>query len=124
VEQSENERILGQAEAEANQRFPRAVQAVVVLEHSDRWDMKTGQLIIRVLISPARPDGQEQTLRAFWQAHRPEMQQFRRDLSQRFPQIRLIQFTMTERKDPKDPKMITMPIHHHPSEADGMNDQG
>jgi hypothetical protein len=39
VEQSENERIQGQAEAEASQRFPGAVQAVMVLDHRDGWGM-------------------------------------------------------------------------------------
>jgi hypothetical protein len=70
VEQSENERIQGQAEAAADQRFPGAAQAVMVLDHSDRWGVKTGTIVIRVLIRPAGPDGQERTLRAFRQAHR------------------------------------------------------
>jgi hypothetical protein len=42
----------------------------MVLDHSDRWGMKTGTIVIRVLIRPAGPDGQERTLRAFRQAHR------------------------------------------------------
>jgi hypothetical protein len=63
VEQSESERIQGQAEAEANRRFPGAVQAVMVLDHSDRCCVKTGKMVIRVLIRPAGPDGQERTLR-------------------------------------------------------------
>jgi hypothetical protein len=121
VEQAEKERIQGQIEAEANRRFPSAVQAVMVLDHGAEGRVKTGKLIIRVLISPAGPDGRERTLRAFWWAHRPQMEQFRRYLSQRFTQFRLIQFTLTDAKDqdPNDPRMITMTIHHDPGEAGG-----
>jgi hypothetical protein len=119
VEQSGKERIQGLVEVEANQRFPGAVQAVMVLEHGDERRVKPGKIVIRVLISPAGPDGQERTLRAFWQVHRPEMEQFRRDLSQRFPHARLIQFTMTNAKDRArdDPRVITMTIRHDPPEA-------
>lgn len=119
MEQAEKERVRLQIESAANQRFPGTVQTVMVLEHSDERLVKPGKMIIRVVISPAGPDGQERTLRAFGQAHRPEMEQFRRDLSQRFPQARLIQFTMTNRKDQRDPRVITMTLHHDPFEAGG-----
>jgi hypothetical protein len=124
VDWAEKEHLRLQIEAEANQRFPGAVQAVTVLERpqllagaspSDPWIVRTGKIIVRLLIRKAGPDGPERTLQAFWQAHRQEMQQFRDDLSQRFPQVRLIEFTMTEPRDPEDPRRITMtasPIHY------------
>jgi hypothetical protein len=113
VEHAEKERVRLQIEADANQHFPGAVQSVMVLEHSDE---RPGKMIVQVHLSPAGPDGQERTLRAFWLAHRPEMGQFRRDLSQRFPQVQLIQFTMTSAKA-RDPRAITMTLHHDASEA-------
>jgi hypothetical protein len=116
VEQPEKERIQGLVEAEANRRFPGAVQAAVMLDHGAERRVKTGKIIIRVLISPVGPDSEERTLWAFGQACRPEMEQFRRDLSQRLPQVRLIQFTLTDAKDPNDPRMIAMLIHHDPAE--------
>jgi hypothetical protein len=67
---------LVELEAEANERFPGAVQAVMVLEHGDERRAEPGKMTIRVVISAAGPDGQERTLRAFGQAHRPEMEQF------------------------------------------------
>jgi hypothetical protein len=93
-------------------------QFLAGLRPSDPWRVKTGKIIVQVLIRKAGPDGQEWTLRAFWQAHRPEMQQFRENLLQRFPQVRLIEFTMTEPRDPEDPRRVTMtmPIHHDPFE--------
>jgi hypothetical protein len=128
VDWAEKERVRLQIEAEANRRFSGAVQAVIVLESpqllagpspSEPWRVKTGKVIARVLIRKAGPDGRERTLRAFWQAHRGEMQAFRDDLSERFPQVRLIQFTMTEPRDPEDPRRITMtagPIRRHSCE--------
>ena len=94
-------------------------QLLAGLTQSEPWRVKTGKIIVQVLIRKAGPDGQERTLRAFWQAHRTEMQQFRENLLQRFPQVRLIQFTVTEPRDPEDPRRITMtmPIRHDPFEA-------
>ena len=124
----EKERMRLEIEADASQRFPGAVQAVMVLKRpqflagprsSGPWMVKSGRVVVRVLIRKAGPDGQERTLQAFWQAHRMEMQQFRDDLSQRFPEVMRIQFTMTEPRAPEDMRIITMPvgpIRRHPSE--------
>jgi hypothetical protein len=92
VEQAEKEDLRVLIEAAANQRFPGAVRAVMVLEYGDE------------------PDGQERPLLAFMQAHRPEMRQFRRDLVQRFPRAHRVEFTMASRPDPKDARVITMPL--------------
>jgi hypothetical protein len=109
VEQSEED-LRVQIEAAANQRFPGAVRAVMVLEYGDEQHVKPGRIMIRVVISPAGPDGQERPLLAFMQAHRPEMGQFRRDLEQRFPRAHRVEFTMASRPDPKDARVITMPL--------------
>ena len=127
---AEKERMRLQIEAEASQRFPGAVQAVMVLKRpqflagprpSGPWIVTSGQLVVRVLIRKAGPGSQERTLQAFWQAHRPEMKQFRDDLLEQFPHLLRIQFTMTEPRDPdpQEPASITMlvnPIRRHPSE--------
>ena len=64
MEWAEQERIRLQIEAEAGQRFPEAVQAVMVLErpqllagltHSEPWRVKTGKIIVRVLAGRAGP---------------------------------------------------------------------
>jgi hypothetical protein len=110
VEQAEKEDLRVLIEAAANQRFPGAVRAVMVLEYGDEQHVKPGRIMIRVVISPAGPDGQERPLLAFMQAHRPEMRQFRRDLEQRFPRAHRVEFTMASRPDPKDARVITMPL--------------
>lgn len=127
----ERERMRLQIEAEASRHFPGAVQAVYVLTRprllsgprpSDPLIVKSGQLVVQVLIRKAGPGGQERTLRAFWQAHRPEMKQFRDDLLEQFPHLLRIQFTMTEPRDP-DPQepanlvMLVNPNRRHPSEG-------
>jgi hypothetical protein len=83
--------------------------------------VKSGQLVVRVLIRKAGPGSQERTLRAFWQTQRPEMRQFRDDLLEQYPDLLRIQFTMTEPRDPdpREPGSITMlvnPTRRHPSE--------
>jgi hypothetical protein len=127
VDWVERERIRLQIEAEASQRFPGAVQAVYVLTRprllsgprpSDPLIVKSGQLVVRVLVRKAGPGSQERTLRAFWQAHRPEMKQFRDDLLEQFPHLLRIQFTMTEPRDPdsQEPGSIIMLAGRHTSE--------
>jgi hypothetical protein len=83
--------------------------------------VKSGQLVVRVLIRKAGPGNQERTLRAFWKTQRPAMKQFRDDLLEQYPHLLRIQFTMTEPRDPnpQEPANIIMlvnPIRRHPSE--------
>ena len=80
--------------------------------------MTSGKIIVKILIRKAGAGDYEWTLQAFWKAHLPETQQFRDDLSQRLPQVRLIQFTMIEKRDPEERLRITMtagPVRNHPS---------
>jgi hypothetical protein len=115
VEQAEKESLRLQIESEANQHFPGAVHGVTVLEHSDERRVEPGEMMIRVLIRPEGPDGQERPLRAFGEAHHPEIEQFRRDLSQRFPQARRLQFALANAKGRQ--KMIVVPLDRGPFEA-------
>jgi hypothetical protein len=108
MDQAAKDRIQHEIEDEANERFPGAVQSVMVLQHGDEPVVEPGELMIRVLIRPERPDGGEQRLLDFEQAHRPEMEQFRRDLSQRVPQARRLQFIRDDGGG--DRKVIMMPL--------------
>jgi hypothetical protein len=108
MDQAAKDRIQHEIEDQANERFPGAVQSVVVLQHGDEPVVEPGELMIRVLIRPEGPDGGEQRLRDFEQAHRPEMEQFRRDLSQRVPQARRLQFIRDDGSG--DRKVIVMPL--------------
>jgi hypothetical protein len=108
MDQAAKDRIKHEIEDEANERFPGAVQGVVVLAHGDEPVVEPGELIIRVLIRPERLDGGEQGLRDFGQAHRPAIEQFSREVSQRVPEARRLQFIRDDGSN--DPKMIMMPL--------------
>jgi hypothetical protein len=108
MDEAAKERIQHEIEDEANERFPGAVQSVVVLQHGDDPVVEPGELMIRVLIRPEGPDGGEQRLRAFEQAHRPEIEQFRREVSQRVPQARRLQFIRD--RGGGDRKVIMVPL--------------
>jgi hypothetical protein len=108
MDEAARDRVQQEIEHEANERFPGAVQSVVVLRHGDHPVVEPGELIVRVLIRPEGPDDGEQRLRAFEQAHRPEMEQFRREVSRRVPQARRLQFIRDDGSS--DRKMIMMPL--------------
>jgi hypothetical protein len=81
----------------ADTYFPGAVQGVVVLAHGDDPVVEPGVMKVRVLIKPEEPDGRPRRLREFVQARRPEIEQFGRHLSQRFPQVRWLALSCEER---------------------------
>jgi hypothetical protein len=91
MDQAARERFQHEAQDEANERFPGAVQEIRLLEHGDDPVVEPGEMMIRItLTSPDGPDGQEQALRSFEQAHGQALSQFRRELLERVPQARRI----------------------------------
>jgi hypothetical protein len=96
MDQATRDRIEHEIKDVASQRFPDALHGVVVLQHAIGRSVKPGELTIRVLIRPDRPGGQQRQLRDFEERHRPEIEQFRRDLSQQFPRARRLEFTHAE----------------------------
>lgn len=96
MDQATRDRIEHEIKDVASQRFPDAVHGVVVLQHAIGQSVKPGELTIRVLIRPDQPGGQQRQLRDFEERHRPEIEQFRRDLSQQFPRARRLEFTHAE----------------------------
>ena len=67
-----------------------------MLQHAIGRSVKPGEVTIRVLIKPDWPGGQQRQLRDFEDRHRPEIEQFRRDLSHQFPRARRLEFTHAE----------------------------
>jgi hypothetical protein len=80
----------------ADTYFPGAVQGVVVLAHGDDPAVEPGELTVRVLINPEGPEGRPRRLREFEQAHRTEIEQFRRHVSQRFPRVKRLALSCEE----------------------------
>jgi hypothetical protein len=109
MDQAAKERLQHEIQDEASQRFPGAVDSAVVLQHGDEpRHVQRGEMTIRVLIKPEGPDGQPRPLRAFGEMHRPEIEQFRRDLAQRLPEARQLQFTLADATSRR--KMIVAPL--------------
>jgi hypothetical protein len=108
VEQADKERIQRQIEEIASARFPGAVEQVIVLQYGDEPVVEPGELMIRVLIKRQESDGQEQPLRDFAEAYRSELDQFRREMSERFPQAKRLQFTRDDGGEHK--RVIMMPL--------------
>jgi hypothetical protein len=91
MDQAARERIQREAEDEANERFPGAVQEIRLLEHGDDPVVEPGEVVVRITLTPPDgPDGPEQALHSFEQAHGPALSQFRRELLERVPQARRI----------------------------------
>jgi hypothetical protein len=93
MDQAARERIEGEVTDAASQRFPGAVHGVVVLQRAIGRSVRPGEITIRVLIRPDLPGGRQRQLRDFEERHRPEIEQFQRDLSQQFPRARRLEFT-------------------------------
>ena len=96
MDQAARERIEREVTDAASQRFPGVVHGVVVLQHAIGRGVRPGEITIRVLIRPDLPGGPQRQLRDFEERHRPEIEQFQRDLSQRLPRARRLDFTHAE----------------------------
>jgi hypothetical protein len=108
MEQADKERIQGEIQEMAETRFPGAVDRVIVLQYGDEPVVEPGELMIRVLVKREQADGQDR-LRDFAEAYRPELDQFRRDMSERFPQANRLQFTSDDASS-EHKRVIMMPL--------------
>jgi hypothetical protein len=119
MEQTDKERIQRiqrEIEEAANERFPGAVERVMVLQYGDEPVVEPGELMIRVLVKSKEPGGQDQPLRDFADAYRSELDEFRREMSERFPQARRLQFTRGDDSG-EHKRMIMMPLNRGPGEG-------
>jgi hypothetical protein len=109
MEQADKERIQREIEEMANALFPGALERVIVLQYGDDPVVEPGELMIRVLVGRQESEGQEQPLRDFAEAYRSELDQFRREMSERFPQAKRIQFTR-DNGNGEHKRVIMMPL--------------
>ena len=109
MEQADKEHIQLEIEEMANARFPGALEQVIVLQYGDEPVVEPGELMIRVLIRHQKSDGQEQPLRDFAETYRSELDQFRREMSERFPQAKRLQFTSDDGGG-EHKRVIVMPL--------------
>ena len=118
MDQAARERIEREVTEAASRRFPGAVHGVVVLQHAIGRSVKPGELTIRVLLRSDSPGGQQRQLRDFGERHRPDIEEFRRDLSQQFSRARRLEFTHAEtgRSRIKPIEAIVLPLDRDPGQ--------
>ncbi len=108
VEDAEKARLERQVSDEIVARFPAGtVQRAVLLAEGDDPRVGPDELLVRVFIGPAEPDGGEHSLETWAQQHEGAMRRLRRELSLRLPPARLLEFT-TDDADASTAPRITM----------------
>ena len=103
MDQAERDHLRHELEIEANELFPGWIRRVELLQHDDAPMIEQGQLMARLVFGdPVRsqeenPDPRKvaKHARTFKMAVAPGLNQFRDDLSRRWPEIRYIE-VMTE----------------------------
>src|SRR5579863_10476446 len=95
VELDQLERVLNR---ELKERFSAgSVQRATVLKYGDDPAIGPGQLMVRVFVPvTGGPQTYQQALAAWQEAHRPGMDELRRELSLRLPSARLLEFTIDD----------------------------
>jgi hypothetical protein len=76
-------------EQDIKERFPAdAGVSVAVLQYGDDPEVEPGQITVRVTIEPsAAAEGDEHPMEAWRRTYRETIEQLRRDISQRFPDV-------------------------------------
>jgi hypothetical protein len=94
MERAALDRIERKIEEEIKTRFPGGtVRRVMLLQYGDDPVVEPGELAVRVFIAPeAGPEDAERSLGAFERDHRAAIEEFRRDLSGRLPEVRRLEF--------------------------------
>jgi hypothetical protein len=89
MDQAAKDRIQHELEHEANKLFPGAVRRAALLEHGDDPLVEPGEMVLRlVLVQSPGEDGELPEPHTVLKP--PAMKQFRRELSQRLPEVRRI----------------------------------
>lgn len=89
MDQAALERTQHQLEERAKKLFPGAVRRVALLQHGDDPLVEPGELLLR-LVAIQAPDEHGELPDADTVLSRPAMNQFRRELAQRLPEVRRI----------------------------------
>jgi hypothetical protein len=97
MDQAAKDRIQHEIEDGANKLFPGSVRRVEWVEYGDAPMIEPGELMPRFVVLPEPPGrrigrpGPDGVLKAFQSAHGRALKQFRRELSQRWPEVRHIE---------------------------------
>jgi hypothetical protein len=111
-----------EVEAEARRLFPGAVRRVEWLRYGDAPVIEPGEILPQfVLAEPAGPHGTDikRMIKAFQEAHRPALRQFRLELARRWPQIRHLGVTFEDDRGRRSGGMIQDLDDEHGRQGDG-----
>jgi hypothetical protein len=111
-----------EVEAEARRLFPGAVRRVEWLRHGDAPVIEPGEILPQfVLAEPAGVHGahDKRMIKAFQEAHRPALRQFRLELARRWPQIRHIGVTFEDDRGRRGGGMIQALDDEHGPQGHG-----
>lgn len=80
-------------EDEAKERFPgAAIERVALLQYGDDPVVEPGELAVRIYIAaPGGEEERERTVEEFGRTHREELHRFRKDLSEKLPESRILE---------------------------------
>ena len=88
---------------EVRARFPgSAVRQAVLLRYGDDPEIEPGDLWVRVLLDPERPDDYEEILTAFDQANQTAREEFTGYLAAKLQEIRLLEYTFSNNPVTRD----------------------
>ena len=102
------DRLESQVGEQVRARFPGAVRQVILMQHGDDPVVEPGELMVRVVIeAPGEAGDEERALDAFGDAHKVAMREFRRELEDRLPEVRRIEFVTEDAGgEPRQSRMV------------------
>jgi hypothetical protein len=108
---SDSNDVQREVEAEARRLFPGAVRRVEWLGYGDSPLIEPGEILPQFVLAEPRPGlvrrpGPRETLTAFQKANGPALKQFRRELAQRWPELRHIGVTFEDERGHQHGGMI------------------
>jgi hypothetical protein len=110
VDQAEKERLEREAEDVLNRQVgDGTVQKVEVLQYGDESVIEPGQAMIRVILTPTGDD-QEETVRAFEEAHRAAIEDLRKKVARKRPFIGRMEFTLPPQLGERGHPVISMSV--------------
>lgn len=93
MDQTAKDRLQREVEEEANKLLRSAVRRVEWLQYGDESQIEPGEVLPRFILTPPSSAPQREfhaLFSAFLDDHAPAIRQFRRELSQRWPEVRRI----------------------------------
>ena len=121
MDQEEKERLERETREELSRQFgDGTVQRVEVRQHGDEPVIEPGQVMLRVIVTPTDEDP-ETTLHAFEEAHRPAIEDLRRNIARKMSSVARMEFTLPWQPGEHGHPVISMSVSPPEGPAPGRN---